>query len=245
MALRMPKVRLYTNQPLGVGANPLLEKGQQHYLANVMRKKVGEHLRIFNGIDGEWKAIITAISQRHISIEVEELIRTQVQDTGPILAFAPTKHDNSSLVVQKATELGASAVIGVFTDRTVPNKVNLEKWRAIAREASEQCDRLSVPIIHDAIKMQHLPVWCQTHKIATTIVADPYSDHSAHLLSSLPKTSPSPLLLIGPEGGFAEAEINLLNVQGVHSVRLGTNILRAETAAIAALVVYNIILGGW
>lgn len=241
----MPKIRLYIKHPLASGLSPALSLQQQHYLSKVMRRTPGNTIRLFNGVDGEWVARITTTG-KHTSLIVEEQLRQQQPEDGPILAFAPTKNDNNSLIVQKATELGASAMVGVYTERTIPHKVNLEKWQAITVEAAEQCQRLCLPVIYEPIKLSELPLWCEQHRVQTMIVADPYSSDGIHdITAGTLAHKGRHLLLIGPEGGFSNTEISLLKQQGCDRINLGPNILRAETAAIAMLVAYNIAAQIW
>src|ERR1700759_994450 len=222
-------IRLYVEAPLLAGAAIEATPGQAHYLGAVMRRSVGEMVRLFNGRDGEWAAGISSLSRGKATMAAERLVRPQSADANLWLVFAVLKRDTTDLVVQKATELGVSALLPVFTERTNAGRVNLYRLRAIAIEAAEQSDRLTVPDVR--------PIR-QLHEILEAWPADRL------LFVAKERSKPPPLvpvahpaaLLIGPEGGFGPRDQKMLDQCGsVRPVSLGPRILGAETAAIVGL----------
>jgi 16S rRNA (uracil1498-N3)-methyltransferase len=223
-------IRLHVTAPLHDGAHVDATPGQAHYLAAVMRQAVGARLRLFNGGDGEWAASIDTLKRDRAVFVVETLLRAQRPEIDIWLAFAPLKRDPTDLVAQKATELGASALLPVFTARTNASRIAEARMASIAIEAAEQCERLTVPRIEPATRLPELLAgWPPDRPLFAAIErAD----------AAMLRGHPGPCgLLVGPEGGFAPAELELLSRYSfVHAVSLGSRILRAETAAIAGLV---------
>jgi 16S rRNA (uracil1498-N3)-methyltransferase len=222
-------IRLYADAALAAGATVEATEGQAHYLGGVMRRAVGESVHLFNGRDGEWRARISVLARGKAAFAVEALVRPQAGDADLWLAFAVLKRDTTDLVVQKATELGVSTLLPVFTERTNAGRVNLDRLRAIAIEAAEQSERLTVPEIRPA------------RQLADILAAWP-ADRA--LFVALERVDGRPLgpvagpagLLIGPEGGFGPRDHTALDrCRFVHAVSLGPRILRAETAAIVGL----------
>jgi 16S rRNA (uracil1498-N3)-methyltransferase len=222
-------IRLHVPAPLYIGANVDATPGQAHYLGAVMRQAVGAKLRLFNGADGEWSATVATLKRDRAGFAVDALLRPQQPDADLWLAFAPLKRDATDLVVQKATELGASALLPVFTARTNAARVAAPRLTAIAIEAAEQCERLTVPRIDPPLSLPGLlAAWPPDRPLFAAVER---SD-AGHLRGC---SGPAGLL-VGPEGGFAPAELALLAQHGfVRPVSLGPRILRAETAAIAGL----------
>jgi 16S rRNA (uracil1498-N3)-methyltransferase len=192
-----------------------------------MRLRAGDAVQLFNGIDGEWCARLEDIRREKARLTVETCTRPQAPEPDLWLVFAPLKRDATDLVVQKATELGASALLPVFTARTNAARINAERLGAIAREAAEQSERLTLPEIRNPMSLPDLlAAWPDQRRLAAAIE----------------RAGPAPIpqnagaLLIGPEGGFAPHELDALRVASfVCPVSLGPRILRAETAAIAGL----------
>jgi 16S rRNA (uracil1498-N3)-methyltransferase len=222
-------IRLYVDGALTAGATIEATEGQAHYLGGVMRRAIGDTVHVFNGIDGEWACRLASVSRGKASFAVETLVRPQAPDTDLWLMFAVLKRDTTDLVVQKATELGVSAVQPVFTERTNAGRVNLDRLRTIAIEAAEQSERLTIPEIRPAR---------QLHDILSSWPAE------RSLFVALERADAQPLerldgsagLLIGPEGGFGPRDHTLLDrCRFVRPVTLGPRILRAETAAIVGL----------
>jgi 16S rRNA (uracil1498-N3)-methyltransferase len=222
-------IRLFVPDPLSAGAVIAPSAAQAHYLGSVMRRGVGDELRLFNGQDGEWRARITAIRKDKASLTVETQLRPQAPETDIWLVFAPLKRDATDLVVEKATELGVAALLPVFTERTNTGRVNLDRLRAIATEAAEQSERLSVPDIHPPVDLSALIAAWPSGR--TLYVAVERSD-APHLA---PASGPVGLL-IGPEGGLSDLDRKIV-MAGAKSTAasLGPRILRAETAAIVGL----------
>jgi 16S rRNA (uracil1498-N3)-methyltransferase len=223
-------IRLFVDAPLAAGSEVTTSAAQAHYLGHVMRRGPGDPVHLFNGREGEWLARIAALARDRAHLTVESLLRPQTPEPDLWLAFALLKRDATDLVVEKATELGASALFPMVTERTVAARVNEARLRAIATEAAEQSERLSVPVIHPP---QRLPALLASWPPARRLVAG-----IERRAGALPRPASGPAgLLVGPEGGFTEAELDALGrLDFVEPVSLGPRILRAETAAIAGLV---------
>jgi len=219
--------RLYIPAALAPGTEILPSSNQAHYLGSVMRLAPGDMVTVFNGLDGEWSARITDLKKNRARLLAETQLRPQVQEPDLWLVFAPLKRDATDLVVQKATELGVSALLPVFTARTNAARINLDRMAAIALEAAEQSERLSLPEVRPPVALLDLlAAWPTDRRLA----------------AAMERTGPAPIpenagaLLIGPEGGFAPAELDALAAARFMSpLCLGPRILRAETAAIAGL----------
>ena len=221
--------RLVVPAPLTPGAELAATPAQAHFLGTVMRQGEGTKLRLFNGRDGEFEAEIASIRRDRASFTVHRQTRPQMPEPDLWLVFAPLKRDATDLVVQKATELGAAAILPVFTERTNTTRLNLDRLRAIATEAAEQCERLSVPRIADPQRLPDLlAAWPSGRFLAVAL-------ERAAAPPPEPRDSPG-ALLVGPEGGFSAAEATLLRRHGfVTPVTLGPRVLRAETASIVGL----------
>lgn len=224
--------------PLAAGATLATTPAQAHYLRTVMRRGPGATLLLFNGRDGEWEARILALSRDAARLEVGRQQRAQADEPDLWLAFAPLKRDATDLVTQKATELGAAALLPVLTRRTSAARVNLDRLAAIATEAAEQCERLTVPRI---AAPQTLPALLSAWPAGRPLFA-------AIERATAPPLAPwrAPCgLLIGPEGGFAPEELDELDRHAlVKPASLGPRILRAETAAIVGLALLQAPGGG-
>jgi 16S rRNA (uracil1498-N3)-methyltransferase len=222
-------IRLFVEAPLAAGIAVEATENQARYLNVVMRRAVGDPVHVFNGRDGEWTCCIAALSRGKVLFAVETLFRPQAADTDLWLAFAVLKRDATDLVVQKATELGVSALLPVFTERTNAARVNLDRLRAIAIEAAEQSERLTIPDIRPARQLdEFLAAWPTERSL---FVAQERAD-----ARPLAPVRDSAGLLIGPEGGFGPRDQTMLDgCRSVCRVALGPRILRAETAAIVGL----------
>jgi 16S rRNA (uracil1498-N3)-methyltransferase len=222
-------IRLFVTAPLAQGVPAPGTEAQAHYLANVMRRSVGEHVRLFNGQDGEWLAAIATLTRKQITFEPLSQTRPQTPEPDSWLCFALLKRTKTDLVVEKATELGVACIQPVITLRTQADHVNLERLRAIAIEAAEQCERLAIPTIMAPLTLPALMAkWPENRHL---FVAD--ERRTARLLRH---TGAPSALLVGPEGGFTDAELVSIDAHPqVTRVSLGAHILRAETAAIAGL----------
>jgi 16S rRNA (uracil1498-N3)-methyltransferase len=223
--------RLFINSRLGAGAEVDLTAEQTHYLATVLRRTAGDSLVLFNGTDGEWQARLASISRRGARAAVGEVLRPPRAEGDLWLLFAPLKRDATELVVQKATELGVSALCPVITERTNMARMNLARLAAIAVEAAEQSERLTVPrVLAPEPLAAVLTGWQAGRTLVAAIERAPLAS-----LRSVEWCAPS-ALLIGPEGGFTRGELDVLHAHPfVKPASLGPLILRAETAAIVGL----------
>ena len=230
--------RLFLPDDLAADQPVALPDAQAHYLGRVMRMGPGDRLRLFNGRDGEWLARLDSVGRKQAICVPESQLRPQAPETDLWLAFAPLKREATELVVEKATELGVARLCPVFTERTNTSRINAERWRAIATEAAEQCERLSVPDIAEPVRLPALLAsWPAARPLAAAIERQPHA--------MLRPLGPSAGLLIGPEGGFASLEVELLRRHPfVVAAGLGPRILRAETAAIVGLALLQSRDGG-
>jgi 16S rRNA (uracil1498-N3)-methyltransferase len=240
--------RLFIEAPLGGGQTLTLDPTQTNYLGNVLRRKPGDAVLVFNGRDGEWRASIARSSKRTLSLTVGEQTRAQTPSSDLHYVFAPLKHARLDYMVQKAVEMGASRLQPVLTRHTQVARVNLDRMRANAVEAAEQCGILTLPDIQAPVSFERLMaerdtarliVFCDEHAEVT--------DPVAALAAARPSSGCVPLaVLVGPEGGFAEDErAALLKAGNVVRLALGPRILRADTAAVAALALTGAVLGDW
>lgn len=239
-----PKARLYVADELSASAIITLSKEQSHYVTKVMRQKVGNVVALFNGRDGEWHAEISVASKKATELQVKTQTRPQEDEPDLWLCFAPVKYGKIDFLVQKSTELGVSRLIPVATERTVVKRVNHERLVANVMEAAEQTERLTMPEISSYSTFDKLlEEWPQDRLL---IVADETGGgEPPHDL--LPVLHDSRLaVLIGPEGGFSPEEIKrLAMLPGARRMSLGPRILRADTAALAALACVQALCGDW
>jgi 16S rRNA (uracil1498-N3)-methyltransferase len=242
----MGAVRLYTESDLATGLTVPLTAGQAHYLGNVMRMKIGDSVVLFNGRDGEWRASIAELRKKGGAASPTEQLRAQENGPDLWLLFAPVKRARIDFIAEKATELGVSAIAPVFTDNTAVSRVNEERLRTNAIEAAEQCGRLSVPDIQPAARLvQRLDDWPGDRRIMlcdeTGNGAPVYDALAGHANGADPWA-----ILCGPEGGFSPAELDRLAENSIVTrISLGPRILRADTAAIAALACWQSTVGDW
>jgi 16S rRNA (uracil1498-N3)-methyltransferase len=236
--------RLFVASDLAPGVVIACDKAQVHYLRNVLRLGTGEVILIFNGRDGEWRARIGAGERSAASLRAEQQVRPQTAAPDIDYLFAPLKRARLDYMAQKATEMGVARLRPVFTRRTTAERINKERLRANAIEAAEQCGILRVPEVLEAQNLER--VLGQWDPPRVLIFCDEDSDEPDPL-ATLDRVAPGPLgLLIGPEGGFDASERDLITSQPF-AVRLslGPRILRADTAAVAALALVNAKLGDW
>jgi 16S rRNA (uracil1498-N3)-methyltransferase len=249
--LRPSGIRLFVDRPLAAGADVALDRAQAHYLRNVMRVQAGSALALFNPRDGEWRATLETVGKNEAVCRPVEQVRTPAPEPDLWLVFAPVKRGPVDLVAQKATELGVAALQPVFTRRTAVSRVNAERLRAIAVEAAEQCERLSVPEIRAPLPLDRLLAeWPLDRHIllcdetgAATGAAPPVA--AALAAAATPAGAPW-AVFVGPEGGYAPEELDAIRkLTIVTPASLGDRILRADTAAIAALACWQALLGDW
>lgn len=238
------KLRLYVDAALGEGVRVVIEEGQAHYLLHVMRAKLGDRLNLFNGRDGEWGAEISEIAKRTCTVTCMRLIEPQSEVPDLWLVFAPVKKTPADYLTQKATELGVRALQPIFTRRTIVTRVNTERMLANAVEAAEQSGRVTVPEIREAQSLEKvLAKWPAERRI---LFCDEAGDAPSIADALMNQRGGAWAVFTGPEGGFDPAERALLRAQAnVTPVSLGTRILRADTAALAALSVWQALTGDW
>ena len=244
------KVRLYVETALGEGVRVAPDNGQAHYLLHVMRAKVGDRVSLFNGRDGEWLARIAEASKRGCTLECERLTAKQAGVPDLWLVFAPIKKTPADYLTQKATELGVRALQPVITRRTIVTRVNLERMRANAVEAAEQSGRLDVSEIREPLGFDKLlAAWPRQRRIlfCDEAGATATAGEAPPIAEALRTAPEGPwAVFTGPEGGFDPAERAALRaLPCVTPVSLGPRILRADTAALAALSVWQATKGDW
>jgi 16S rRNA (uracil1498-N3)-methyltransferase len=236
--------RLYVDVPLARGATLALDEGQSHYLAHVLRARPGQRVRLFNGADGEWSATIAAVAKRGVTLEVEGATRLQQGVPDLWLLMAPVKKAPLDYIVQKATELGVARILPVMTRRTIVERINTDRMLANAVEAAEQSERLSVPVIDPPQPLDRaLAGWDPARPL---IFCDEAGDARPLAEAISDGAATRWALLTGPEGGFApEERAQLRGLPYVIPVTLGPRIMRADTAAVAALAVWQALKGDW
>ena len=241
--MRNANVRLHVEQPLEPGQAVALGRGQSNYLFGVMRLGVGDALLLFNGRDGEWRAVVSDASRRGGALKVAE--RTAPQGSLPDLwlLFAPVKKVRTDFIVEKATEMGAARILPVRTERTNAGRVRVDRLRSLAVEAAEQCGGTCVPEVGELRDLDALLAdWPQERRL---MFCDESLAGRASGLDGAPPQIPW-AVLIGPEGGFSEAErARLGRMEQSHPVSLGPRVLRSDTAAVAALTLWQARLGDW
>jgi 16S rRNA (uracil1498-N3)-methyltransferase len=222
-------IRLCVPVPLIAGETVAASVAQAHYLATVMRRSAGDTVHLFNGQDGEFAARVETIRRDRAVLRVDQQLRAQEPEPDLWLVFALLKRDATDLVVQKATELGAAELHPVITERCNTHRMNAERLTAIAIEAAEQCERLTVPRLHPPCSLAALLAsWPVERRLFAAVERS-----DAPPLASAPDPK---ALLVGPEGGFAPAEVEALRAHPfVTPVSLGPRVLRADTACIAGL----------
>ena len=235
------KLRLYVTAELGSGAAVPADDGQAHYLLHVMRARPGMRVSLFNGRDGEWLADLALAGKRGVTLNCLKETAPQAGVPDLWLAFAPVKKTPSDYLTQKATELGVSCLLPVMTRRTIVGRINEERLLANAIEAAEQSGRLSVPEIRAAVNLEKLLAsWPPDRRIY-------FCDEGGDAQPLAQAAQPGPAaILTGPEGGFDPVEREKLRaLPFVTPVTLGPRILRADTAALAALAIWQSVSGDW
>ncbi len=239
------KPRLYVAAGLASGAEIELDRAQAHYLRSVLRLDAGAAVAVFNATDGEWLCRVSEIGKGAL-LAVESRLRDAEPEakTDLWLMFAPIKRARLDWLVEKATELGVAALLPVWTARTQVERVNLDRLRSHAVEAAEQSERLSVPELRAPERLDRLlAAWPGARRLFVcdeSGAGEPISDAAARL-------PPGPTaILVGPEGGFDETELDAIGkLSFVTRVGLGSRVLRAETATLAAVAVFQAIAGDW
>ncbi len=250
--------RLFVNSDLVEGEAFALDEGQANYLIRVMRLGLGDAARVFNGRHGEWRAEINKIEGRRAELTpVDQLRQQETNGCAQLtLLFAPVKKSETDFIVEKATELGAARIQPVITERTQTRTVRLDRFQKIALEAAEQTERLDLPDVSDATSLDAalaaLPfgtalIFCDEAGDEAEAPWGGQSGRARPMAEILPALKGQPAaILIGPEGGFSPAERAHLRARAsTHPVSLGPRILRAETAAVAAMTLWQALCGDW
>lgn len=235
--------RLNIEEALAAAREIVLTREQAHYLTSVLRLGAGDAVRAFNGRDGEWLAYLATVNKKSVSLRCERLMAEAKLPPDIDYVFAPLKHARLDYMVQKATELGARRLRPVMTNRTVAERVNLVRMRANVIEAAEQCNLVHVPEVLEPEKLEKiLATWDKGRSLV-------YCDETkadVNPLESLRTLKTPSAVLVGPEGGFTDDEKKLLKSQSfVVPISLGPRIMRADTAAIAALTLVQALAGDW
>jgi 16S rRNA (uracil1498-N3)-methyltransferase len=232
--------RLFVRRPLGERATVELDAAQANYLGNVLRMGEGAELLVFDGASGEWLARIAEAAKKRMTLSIGGQTREPETIPDVWLAFAPVKRAQTDWLVEKATELGAARLIPVITERTVVERVKLERLEAIAIEAAEQCGRTRLPGISEPQPLAHL----LGHGGSSRALY--FADESGGGPAAGTFVPGPAMILTGPEGGFTDHERALVRgALNTVPISLGPRILRAETAALAALACYMAVAGDW
>jgi 16S rRNA (uracil1498-N3)-methyltransferase len=237
--------RLFVDQAMHAGATLSLDRMQSNYLVNVLRMRGGSGLLVFNGKHGEWRATLVSADKKAAQLALEIQTREQTAAPDIWLCFAPIKASRMDFLVEKAVEMGASRLIPLITSRTQVQRVNHDRLKANAVEAAEQCGLLSVPLVSAEMKLSKLDTVLETTR--TVVFCDEFAPvaNPVSALRALPAGAPV-AIVIGPEGGFDENERRMLNGHPASiAIALGPRILRADTAAVAALAAVQLAVGDW
>ena len=232
----MSNIRLFFSATLSTDMTDKLDKSQSHYLNKVMRVKENEVFSLFNN-NGEWEAKVLSVSKNIIEFKITKQLRKKENIKELWLAFSPIKSNYQNFMIQKATELGVTKFLPIIFDRTVVRKINKERLEKIIIEASEQSNRINVPIIEDA---QSLNDFLKTNSI-NLIFLDLNSNNNK--IDKLKLTDKPACIIVGPEGDFSEAERQeILTFKGVQPIKINENILRSETAVISTISIINYVI---
>ena len=236
--------RLFIESRLRSGATLELETGQAHYLRAVMRLDRDAAVAAFNAVDGEWRCRIAELGRRRVLLIVEGQLRPPETEPDLWLLFAPIKRARLDWLVEKAVELGVSALLPVWTTRTQAERINLERLRMHAVEATEQSERLSVPELRPPEALERV---LATWPVRRPLILCDETGAGEPIAEAVGRLAATPVaLLVGPEGGFGQTELDALRkLSFVTRVGLGPRVLRAETAVLAALAVFQAIAGDW
>jgi len=232
------KIRLYFSKELKANLLSNLSAEQSHYIKNVIRLKPGDTISLFNSVNGEWSTKIVNHNKENTEFKVEKLIKNKKSENDIWLAFSPIKKNPLDMMIQKTTELGIQKFIPILSERTIVKEINVERIKKIIIEASEQSNRISVPKIE---KLEPLKIFLSKFPKNGSLIFCDINCEKSNLKDILSKTIEGPIcILIGPEGDFSEKERQLIiEKKEIFSLSLANNILRAETAAIAAATIVN------
>jgi 16S rRNA (uracil1498-N3)-methyltransferase len=249
--------RIYLDMPLAAGLEVPLDRDQANYLRNVLRLDLGDAVLLFNGRDGEWQGTLSGTGKRSLFAKLGALQRPQPDPADLHFLFAPLKHARLDYMAQKAVELGVSRLQPVITRHTQVARLNIERMRANAIEAAQQCGVLAVPEVAEPVQFKTVAGGADPERLLIFCDEDAeVKDPVAALAAARPRPSallptevtdaPRLAVLIGPEGGFSEEErAALAQRPNVVRISLGPRILRADTAAVAALTLVQAVLGDW
>ncbi|WP_395448047.1 16S rRNA (uracil(1498)-N(3))-methyltransferase [Aminobacter sp. UC22_36] len=236
--------RLFVLDDLAKGADFDASPQQSHYLGNVLRLGEGAEVLLFNGRDGEWSARIAARTKKAVRLEVLEQQRPQPAHPDLVYCFAPLKVGRLDYLVQKAVEMGAGTLVPVITQHTQLAKPGIERLRANAVEAAEQCGILAIPEVSDTVRLEQLLSGWDKERRLIFCDEDASTNNPMAALQGIKERKLA--LLVGPEGGFSDVERRMLRaLPFVTAIPLGSRILRADTAAVAALAVIQATIGDW
>jgi 16S rRNA (uracil1498-N3)-methyltransferase len=247
MSVSSSPLRLYVPDDLGVGLTIPLPADQSRYVVQVMRRTVGDPILLFNGRDGEWQGEVERADKKATTVALSKSLRPQTHEPNLWLLFAPAKRTATDLIVQKATELGVTALVPVITTHTNKDRVRAERLTSIAVEAAEQSRRLTIPEIRSPVHLTgaftNWPDGYSLYVLDETGTGAPIAQVLADFKA---QQTGSGAFVMGPEGGFTETELDLLRALPFSTfVSLGPRILRAETAALAALTCWQALCGDW
>ncbi len=241
----MRKIRLFIPQSNFL-TNEILKldgKNDINYLKNVMRVKLFDQITVFNGQDGDFRAEILEISKNHISLQIQDKVKDQEQNSHLTLAFAPVKNVKNQFLLQKAVELNCDRIIPIITNHSVVDDINLEKLQIVAKEACEQCESNVIPKVEAIIKLEQLLKQDLSQKILILCDESGKGQKASEILPQIAKNkkeNQEVIVFIGPEGGFSEDEFKkFYQLENLYSISLGNRILRADTALISALTLVN------
>lgn len=238
--MRDAKIRLYVDQPLAEGQSAVLSREQAHYLSGVMRLSAGAHVRLFNGVAGEWRAEVADLGKRGGTLRCIAQTGPQLMPPDLWLLFAPIKKARTDFIVEKAAEMGARRIMPVQTAFTNAGRIQRDRLQAHAIEAAEQCGGTYVPEVAEMQRLDRALADLGDRQIL-------FCDEALVGASpTLPGTAGPWAILIGPEGGFSDRErAHLSELDIAHPISLGPRILRADTAAVAALTLWQMQMGDW
>ncbi len=243
--MKAAKIRLHVNHPLGQGQTVPLDRDQAHYLFGVMRQTVGDAVLLFNGTDGEWRASVAEAGKRGGLLRAEEQTAPQKNPPDLWLMFAPIKKARTDFIIEKAAEMGAAQIMPVQTEFTNAERIRQDRLQAHAVEAAEQCGGTFVPEVTGLQRLDRLIAdWPDDRQLM--FCDEALAGHASALTGDLVRGGAPWAILIGPEGGFSQPERDRLSaLPQSHAVSLGPRVLRADTAAVAAMTVWQQHLGDW
>ena len=238
------KIRLFSATPLSADIEWLPNDDQSHYLLNVLRLKIGDEIKVFDGQNGEYVGKFVSLSKKNCTVKILQKVRDMKYCPDLWLLFAPVKKDKTDFIIAGATELGVSKIIPTLTKRTITERIKTERYEAQVIEACEQCRRLDVPQISDPQSLEKiLETWSQDRILYFMDETGNGGDIQTVFKNA---STAKAAILVGPEGGFSDEELQLLRQKNfAKAVSLGERILRAETAVHAALSCWQAICGDW